>query len=114
MICLFEFGFPTKPMSPLRCPKVLGLFQPSQVILKIKLESCLFSRLRDQSLHKVLHTLKPLASFTTHGSLAPRLKSTTHTLFSPQTKVHYLLSLNCLFSLAHYVVMALGSLMKVL
>lgn len=29
MICLPEFGFQTKPMSPLWRPKGLGLFQPS-------------------------------------------------------------------------------------
>jgi hypothetical protein len=30
-------------MSPLRCPKELGLFKPSQVILKIKIDPSLFS-----------------------------------------------------------------------
>jgi hypothetical protein len=42
-ICLPEFGFYTKPMSPLRCPKALGLFKPSQVILKIKIDPSLFN-----------------------------------------------------------------------
>jgi hypothetical protein len=37
-----EFDFPMKPMYLLRSPKGPGLFQPSHVIPKIKLESSLF------------------------------------------------------------------------
>jgi hypothetical protein len=32
MICLPEFGFQMKPISPLMCPKEPCLFQPSQAI----------------------------------------------------------------------------------
>lgn len=42
-IYLPEFGIQIKPKSPLRCPKGLGIFEPSQVIPQIELETTLYS-----------------------------------------------------------------------
>jgi hypothetical protein len=67
-ICLPKFGFQIKPTSPLRCPKRLGLFQPSQAIPQIELESSLSSRSNDLSPHKAIHNLDALGSFIINGS----------------------------------------------
>jgi hypothetical protein len=80
---LLDLGFQIKPTYLLWCPKGRGLFQPSQMIPKFKLEPYRFSRLRDRSLRKELHTSKPLASITMNGSQNFKLndhKNTTHTL----------------------------------
>lgn len=52
--CLPEIGFQIKHISPLRCPKGMCLFQPSQVILKIKLELSFLNQSKDRSLRKTL------------------------------------------------------------
>jgi hypothetical protein len=90
-ICLPGFGFQTKPTSPLRHTKGHGLFQTSQVILKIKIESFHFSRSRDQSLCKVLHTSKPLARFTMDESQKSKFKNTRtrHSLVYCHLTMHY-------------------------
>jgi hypothetical protein len=48
-ICLSKFGFQIKHMSLLRCSKGSGLFQPCQLIPKIKRESFLFSQLNGKT-----------------------------------------------------------------
>jgi hypothetical protein len=84
MIYLPELGFQTKPTSPLRQPKGLGLFQPSQVILKIKLESSDFSRSRDHVSARYFTHRSLLIAFTMDGIQSSKLKSTLscHTHFS--------------------------------
>jgi hypothetical protein len=107
-ICLPKFRFQMKSTSLLRCPKGPCLFQPSHVIPKIKLESSLFYRLRYLSLREVLHTSKPLASFTIDLSQNSKYKSTTlqHT-HSPQS--HSLKAL-WLFQCSNHYRRALGRL----
>jgi hypothetical protein len=53
-----EIGFLMKHISPLRCPKGLGLFQPSQVILKIELELSFLNHSKDGSLRKTLYIIR--------------------------------------------------------
>jgi hypothetical protein len=52
------------------------LFQPSQVISKIKLKSSSFFQSRDWSLRNILHTLKPLSRFIMDESQNSNIKLT--------------------------------------
>jgi hypothetical protein len=76
VIYLPEFGFQMKHMSLLRCPKGPGLFQPSQVIPHIELETSLYSDERPESPRGSPQHSEALASFTINGSQNSKLKST--------------------------------------
>jgi hypothetical protein len=99
--------FPMKPTSLLRCPNGLGLFQPSQVIPQIKLESSLYSDERVKSLRGTPQHLEALASFTIKRSQNSKLKST-------RTQQHTLLYLSHkalpLFQCSKHLNLALGRL----
>jgi hypothetical protein len=69
MICLPKFDFQMAHISLLNCPEGLGLFQPSQVIPQIELESSLYSDERLESLRGSPQNPESLASFTTEWEL---------------------------------------------
>jgi hypothetical protein len=91
-ICLLEFGFQIKPMSMLGCPKGSGLFQPSQAIPQIELDSSLYSNERPESPRGSPHKPKSLASFTTEWELklqAQEHENVAHTSSLTHTRCYH-------------------------